>query len=132
MQALTDPPIHAGHSTITRGDLFARLLALPLEIAEQEQEVLAAAQAVQLAKGALADREAALLLGTQDDGNPLIFGKNAEQRAAMMHQATTTEREDVETAQAIVDRERISLSLLTNELSALRSICRLLAAGGVE
>lgn len=91
---------------------IAILAQLQIELAKQKE--------------ALADREAALLLG-QVEGI-LIDGKNAEVRAAQIRQATKSEREAVQKIEQNIIRIKAELEREREYTSALKTILRFVAA----
>lgn len=102
--------------------IINRLMALPLEIATAEAEVINAQARVQVAKDSLATTEAELLISGKIDG------KNAEQRAAQLRQETEAERAVVATTENDMAQLRAQLSRLQNEFRAMRSVARLLSS----
>ncbi len=113
---------------MNRYELTGRLLAIPSEIHRAEANAIDANTSLVIAKDALADREAALLLEVDADGNPRVNGKNAEQRAAQLRQATELER--AAALQAEVDRAAANSALtrLRDEFRAYRACALLLSA----
>jgi hypothetical protein len=97
-----------------------RLMTLPEELANAEVALLEAEQArADLAARLQSAEDGLLLSGTID-------GKNAEQRAAQLRQATVVEREEWEAAAQHVARLKIALHRLQSEHASLRAIARCL------
>ena len=120
---------------VTREELMAELLAAPEQIMAAEKELLVASDALRWAEAALEDAKVNYLNGKApaDDGHwfapaePLINGKNAEQRDAQLKELTKRERAAVQAAAADVERRRAALRLAENRFRALRSVAALLA-----
>lgn len=120
---------------MTRDELTQALLAAPGEIMAAEKELLVASDALRIAETALEDAKVNYLNGKTraDDGNwvtpaePLINGKNAEQRDAQVKDLTRRERGAVQAAAADVERRRAALNLAQNRFKAYRSVAALLA-----
>jgi hypothetical protein len=109
--------------TTTRTEIISRLLALPLEMAEAEDALIRARASLAEAKDILEGQEGALILDPET-----ITGRNVEARAAQVREYTTAARQAVTYRQADVWEAELSLHRLQNEMSALRSVARLLAA----
>lgn len=104
------------------GELVARLLELPAAIEAAEADVLTAEERRIQAEEALTRAEDGVLL-TPDS----LPGKNAEIRAAQLRAETKLEHDMVRACEHRVSEAKIALRRLTNELSALKTISRLLA-----
>jgi hypothetical protein len=100
-----------------------RMMELVDELSNAEAKVIGAGFALDVAKAALADIEAELLIC---EDSP-INGKNAEIRAAQMRQETTAERQAIQAAEAALLKEKTSLNKLQNEFKALRAIVAILS-----
>lgn len=105
------------------------LIALPQEIRVAEEKVLVTQLRLADAKNELATKETELLLAVDDQGKPLIDGKNAEVRAAQIRQLTRSERESIASLERELMCLRLELSHLQTEFSALREIARLAVFG---
>lgn len=120
---------------MTRDELIQALEASPEEILAAEKELLVAADALRFAETALEDAKVNYLNGKvlAGDGNwitpaePLINGKNAEQRDAQLKDLTKRPRAAVQAAAADVERRRAALNLAQNRFKALRAIAALLS-----
>lgn len=113
------------HPVIARCErIIRRLEQLPDEIEEAEQQVLAAEQFRTNAQCLLEQREAYLLLGTDEQETVKIDSKNAEQRQAQLLLATLEERNDVLAATRALDEAKIHLRHLQNEFSAVKALVR--------
>lgn len=119
---------------MTRDELMQALLAAPGVIMAAEKELLVANDALRIAEAALEDAKVNYLNGKAlaDDGNwvtpaePLINGKNAEQRDAQLKELTRRERHAVQVATADLERQRVTLNLARNQFDAYRSLAALL------
>lgn len=107
---------------MNRTDLIARLIALPAEINTAEEALLLTEARRQAAADALQQVEDELLLTG-------VEGKNAEQRAAAIRTETGGQRERLAACEYEVSLSKIVLRRLTTELSAFKSVARLLAGG---
>ncbi len=101
---------------MSKQGIISRLMALPGEIAMQENRIIDRQVLIQVTKTELANVEAELLTSGKIDG------KNAEQRAAQLKQATIEEREAVAYGETELARERAALNLLQNEFAALKAV----------
>lgn len=104
------------------GELVARLLELPQVIEAAEQDVLKAEERRIQAEEGVTRAEDFLLMDPER-----LPGKNAEVRGAQLRAETATERDMVRACEHRVSEAKIALRRLTNELSALKTISRLLA-----
>ena len=113
-----------------------------------ELRLARATLALASARNLLADREAALLLGTAEQPCPCemerggcddcrgtgkvtvrqIAGRNEAERAAQLRQLTTEQRDAVATWDVHVTEERAELATIQAESSILRAVARLLAS----
>lgn len=107
----------------TRIWICRRLLELPQLISLEENRLLMETMECRRVKNDLADEEANLTLR----GLP---GKNAEERSAYLRRETAGLRSQVEIYWRAQEAARIALARLQNELSALRSVARMI--GGEE
>ncbi|GIQ67413.1 hypothetical protein DUZ99_02230 [Xylanibacillus composti] len=105
---------------MNKQQIMNRLLELPAEIANAEEDVLQANGKLILAKDMLQQKEDSLLLGN------VIDGKNAEIRAAQMRQNTQNEREALADAELILKNATARLGRLRDEFKALRAVVDLL------
>lgn len=119
---------------MTRDELMQQLLQAPEHIMTAEKELLVASDALRIAETVLEDTRVNYLNGKTraDDGNwitpvePVINGKNAEQREAQLKELTRREQMAVRAAIVDVDRRRAALNLAQNRFRALRSVAALL------
>lgn len=109
---------------LTKDIVQDRLLGTVRSLEEAEERLLKAQAAYDRAKEALADAEAALLLGR---GEVQIDGKNAEVRAAQIREATAAERRAVQEASKELALARAQVEVRRQELSTWRAIARLVA-----
>lgn len=109
---------------LTRETVQDSLLRLMGEAAQAEEELARAQVRHDRAKEALADAEAALLLGK---GSVAIDGKNAETRAAQIREATQLERKWLQEAAEEVALARARAEAARQRLSAWKAIARLVA-----
>lgn len=107
-------------TNMTKQDMANRLLELPGEIAEAEDEVLSANVQLVQAKEALQQKEDGLLLGN------VIDGKNAEIRAAQMRAHTENERDILSDAELNLKNAVTRLNKLKDEFRALQTVAGLL------
>ena len=105
--------------------IMKRLMELPGEINAAEMGVIDEQKVLDTAKIALADKESALTLSGE------INGKNAEQRAAQLREATKKERAAVAVAEFDVHVIKARLNLLHHEFKAMRSIATILSGEAV-
>lgn len=120
---------------MTRDELMQALLQAPEQIMAAEKDLLVASDALRFAEAALEDARTNYLNGKAlaDDGNwitpaePLINGKNAEQRDAQLKELTKRERAAVQSAATELERRRAALNLAQNRFRALRAIAALLS-----
>lgn len=106
-------------------DCIRRLEALPELIAQAERDCLAAEEHKYRAAEALVRAEDELLLDPEK-----LTGRNSEVRAAQVRAGTELERDILRASEFRVGEARIALRRLTNELSTLKTISRLI--GGAE
>lgn len=99
-----------------------RLLELPALIEAAECDVLTAEERKHQAMEALTRAEDELLIDPEK-----LTGKNAEIRAAQVRAETRLERDMVRASEYRVGEARIALRRLTNELSALKTLARLVS-----
>jgi|GEM_PF-6962407 len=100
------------------------LLRLMAEMAQVEDKLAQAQIWHDRAKEALADAEAALLLGR---GPVAIDGKNAEMREAQLRDATQAERRRLQEAAEELVLARARAEIARQKLSAWKAIARLVA-----
>jgi hypothetical protein len=98
-----------------RETLVSALLACPAELAQAEQDLLAAQRCLTTVKEHLEDAEGAALLSGAADA------KNAEGRTAQVRQLTVPQREAVRLATERVNRASLTLRVTQANFSALRS-----------
>ncbi len=110
----------------TPAEVTDRLLWLPGSIEEAERRVIELTHKAERAKLALEAAESTALLATGPDGFPIINGKNAEQRQAQLFHVTQEPRRTYASAREERDLAAIRLHRLENEMSALRSVSRIL------
>jgi len=101
--------------------IIQRLMELPGEIEQAENDLIEAQAEVQNAKDDLTNLEGELLL------SGAIDGKNAEQRAVQMRQLTIIERQNLAEAEQSLAGSRAHLNKLQNTFKALRSVVRLIS-----
>jgi hypothetical protein len=104
----------------TKKELMERLMALPVEINNEEITLIVRQYELLDVKNTLQQAKDQLYI----DG--VIDGKNAEIRDAQLRQRTTIEQNAVNKATELVDRQKHEVTLLQNELVALRAVVDLL------
>lgn len=103
-----------------RNAIIARLLELPGEIKDAEDEVIEAVDILQGQKSKLTEKQDTLLLSGSIDG------KNAETRNAQLREKTTDEQFSIRQAENDLSVAKAHLNHLLNEQSNLRAIAGLL------
>lgn len=109
---------------MSKGTLIDRLLGLPDALIAAELRLHEAETCKRNCEAHLQLVEDQLLLGG------LLDGKNSETRAAQQRRETAACREAVAAAGATVAAAKIRRDGLQAEFSALKSVARLIAAGG--
>lgn len=106
---------------INRNRLIQRLLEMPEEIAEAEEDILRCMQRVEKTKEEMLDKEMALIR----DGK--IEGKNETERRANIRNLTAIERTNVSVAENDLAAYKIQFNRKMNEFSALKAVARLIS-----
>lgn len=107
--------------------LVRQLLELEEPLADAEERVLFSSRTAINAKEAYADAAAAARLARNEEGFPLITGKNAEERDAQLRQMTAGSRAAMINGEKALDEAQSQLRRLRDELSILRTVAMLIA-----
>jgi len=113
-------------------ELIERLSELPAKIEIYEKDVVCSQRTILEAKNQLADKEAELLLAKDEDGKPVINGKNAEIRNAQLRQMTKDIRDKIAKTESSLMWEKAVLNRAINDFKALRTIARLMGGNDGE
>jgi len=117
---------------VDKQELIKRLLELPGEIETWERDVIYSQCGILEAKNQLANKETELLLAKDEDGKPIINGKNAEIRNAQLRQMTKEIRNKIVDAENTLIQKKATLNHSLNKFKALRAIARLMGGNDGE
>jgi hypothetical protein len=115
--------------SVSKEAVIQKLLELPQEIYEAEQDLINCQRLLDKARKDLQDRERLLLTSNKDDGTPFIDGKNEVVRTAQLKQLTMVERDELAMYENGIPDWRAQLAFKQAEFAAYRSIARLMAGG---